>query len=253
MTQPAIVQAAQSETLLQAALRYAALGFSIIPLQGKRPAINSWLPYRNRAASPDIIRRWQQGGLLENIGVVCGPVSKNLVVLDLDGEDGYPTFAATFPQLAETYTVATGGGIGRHVYFRPTTLSPSVRAMNTPIGHVELRGDGYQIVLPPSIHPETHQPYRVWLPHDILQPADLQAVVAWVEGFRPKPMPTVWQPPHLPPVAVRPASIRVSSKRWLNIFEPKAMGCMGSGCTARVSTRSAIGMGIKIRASASTP
>ncbi len=199
MTQPAIVQAAQSETLLQAALRYAALGFSIIPLRGKQPAISSWLPYRNRAASPDIIRRWQQGGLLENIGVVCGPVSKNLVVLDLDGEDGYPTFAATFPQLAETYTVATGGGVGRHVYFRPKTLPPSVRAMNTPIGHVELRGDGYLIVLPPSLHPETHQPYRVSLPHDILQPADLLAVVAWVEAFRPKPVPTVWQPPHLPP------------------------------------------------------
>ena len=68
----------------------------------------------------------------------------NLIVLDLDGAGGYPAFAATFPPLAETYTVASGGGVGKHVYFYTDSLPPSVKAMGTPIGNLELCGEGRQ-------------------------------------------------------------------------------------------------------------
>ena len=107
-----IVQAAQEQTTLSAALAYAALGLSVIPLDGKRPALTTWTEYQQTTASPETIRAWSSVRLLKNIGIVCGRVSGNLVVLDLDGAAGYPAFAATFPALAETYTVATGGGVG---------------------------------------------------------------------------------------------------------------------------------------------
>ena len=45
---PPIVQAAQQKTVLSAALAYAALGLSIIPLDGKRPALKSWTQYQQR-------------------------------------------------------------------------------------------------------------------------------------------------------------------------------------------------------------
>ena len=108
------------------------------------------------------------------------------MVLDLDGAAGYPAFAATFPHLAETYTVATGGGVGKHVYFRVEELPASVKAMGTPIGNLELCGQGRQVVAPPSIHPDTGQPYRVEKACDILHVPDLEALVAWIEAFKPR-------------------------------------------------------------------
>ncbi|MBK8034757.1 MAG: bifunctional DNA primase/polymerase [Chloroflexi bacterium] len=99
---PPIIHAAQQHTIRSAALAYAALGLSVIPLDGKRPALKSWTQYQRQRADKQTIRAWTFG----NVGIVCGAVSGNLVVLDLDGAAGYAAFAATFPTLAQTYTVA---------------------------------------------------------------------------------------------------------------------------------------------------
>ncbi|MAS33603.1 MAG: hypothetical protein CL610_06335 [Anaerolineaceae bacterium] len=192
---PPIVRAAQSSTLLDAALAYADLGMSLIPLTGKRPALTSWTQYQKQSASPEDIHRWGRAGLLQNIGIVCGPVSDNLVVLDLDGAAGYPAFAATFPHLAQTYTIATGGGVGKHVYFRVDGLTASVRAMATPIGNLELCGQGRQVVASPSSHPETGKPYQVEKALDILHITDLEELAAWIETFKPRQSAAEWHPP----------------------------------------------------------
>jgi hypothetical protein len=136
---PPIVQAAQAN-IIEAAKGYAALGMSVIPLKGKRPALTSWTQYQQSRATETEIEAWHKQGILQNIGIVCGAVSGNLVVLDLDGAAGYPAFAASFPHLAETYTVATGGGVGRHVYFRVEQMPPSVKAMGTPDEGTTVRG-----------------------------------------------------------------------------------------------------------------
>ena len=120
---PPIIQAAQHESITVAALAYAALGLSIIPLDGKRPALTSWTQFQQKPADEATIRAWTQAGLFGNVGIVCGAVSGNLVVFDLDATAGYAAFAATFPHLAETYTVASGGGVGRHVYFYAEQLA----------------------------------------------------------------------------------------------------------------------------------
>ena len=180
---PPIVRAAQQDTTRSAALAYAALGMSVIPLDGKRPALKSWTQFQRERADEQTIRSWT----FDNVGIVCGAVSGNLVVLDLDGAAGYPAFAATFPALAETYTVASGGGIGRHVYFYVDHLPPSVKAMGTPIGNLELCGEGRQVVAPPSVHPTTGQPYRVEQARDILRVTDLAELAAWIEVVQAAP------------------------------------------------------------------
>jgi len=190
---PPIIQAAQQDTILSAALAYAALGLSIIPLDGKRPALKSWTQYQKSRADEKTIRLWTFG----NVGIVCGAVSGNLVVLDLDGAAGYAAFAATFPSLAQTYTVASGGGIGRHIYFYAAMLPPSVKAMNTPIGHLEVCGDGRQVVAPPSIHPVTRQSYQIEKALDILCVPNLDDLVTWVEAFKPRQETRAWQPPKI--------------------------------------------------------
>ncbi|MCU0465722.1 MAG: bifunctional DNA primase/polymerase, partial [Anaerolineae bacterium] len=195
LKQPPVVQAAHQPTMLAAALAYAALGLSVIPLDGKRPSLTTWTEYQQAAASSETIQAWHSAGLLKNIGIVCGAVSNHLVVLDLDGAAGYPAFAVTFPALAETYTVASGGGIGKHVYFYSDHLPPSIKAMGTPIGNLELCGAGRQVVAPPSIHPTTGQPYRVERPLDILRVPDLGALTAWIDAFKPRQLSREWQPP----------------------------------------------------------
>jgi predicted transcriptional regulator len=189
--QPPIVQAAQEQKAAAAALAYAAVGLSIIPLDGKRPALTTWTTYQHERADAQTIRAWTFG----NIGIVCGEVSGNLVVLDLDGAAGYPAFAATFPALVETYTVASGGGVGKHVYFYADSIPSSVKAMGTPIGNLELCGEGRQVVAPPSIHPTTGQPYRLERALDILRVSDLTELASWIEAFKPRQPVREWQPP----------------------------------------------------------
>jgi len=192
-----IVLAAQAKNSLTAALQYAEIGFSVLPLKGKIPSLNAWSQYQVEPATFDEIHSWHRAGLLNNVGIVCGAVSNNLVVLDLDGPAGYPAFAAMFPHLAETFTVATGGGVGQHVYLFADELPDTVRAMKTPIGHLELRAGGCQIVAPPSIHPDTGQPYTVQNVFDILRVPDLADLVAWIEAFKPQQpvQQAEWRPP----------------------------------------------------------
>jgi len=196
--QPPIVRAAQATSMYKAADAYSLLGMSVLPLIGKRPAVSSWTTHQTIAASGSTIEGWAQAGLLQNVGIVCGAVSGNLVVLDLDGAAGYPAFAASFPHLRETFTVATGGGVGRHVYFYADRLPSSVKAMGTPIGNLELCAEGRQVVAPPSIHPVTGHAYRVEKPLEILRVPHLDGLASWIEAFRPREPAPEWKPPRIP-------------------------------------------------------
>jgi hypothetical protein len=192
---PPIVQAAQSGNIYEAAQAYAGLEMSVIPLNGKRPALKSWKEYQQRRVTSTEIESWHNNGLLDNIGIICGEVSDNLVVLDLDGIAGYPAFAATFPHLAQTYTIATGGGVGKHIYFRVGQMPASVKAIGTPIGNLELGGNGRQVVAPPSVHPSTGNAYQVEIVADILQVDSLSELVQWIESFKAPEQSTTWKPP----------------------------------------------------------
>ena len=174
-----VLHAAKSHTVYEAARAYAQAGLSVIPLQGKRPALASWKQFQTTPAMPDIIEAWQKAGLLNNVGIICGEVSGNLVVLDLDGPASYPAFAVLFPELAETFTVKTGSGQGYHVYWVVDELPPSIKAMDTPIGNLEICANGRQVVAAPSVHPDSGQPYTVAKELDVRQVDDITLVLEW--------------------------------------------------------------------------
>ena len=198
---PAIAQAAQSNKVLEAALAYRRLNMSVLPLKGKRPALNSWSRYQTTITAEKEIAAWQRAGLLENVGIVCGEVSGGLVVLDFDGLGAYGAFAALFPPLAQTFTVATGSGKGKHVYLYVEKLPATVKAMETVFGNVELRSSGSQVAAPPSTHPVTGKLYTVEKPLDILRVPDLDEVVRWIESLQAprREKPPAWRPPRTPP------------------------------------------------------
>jgi len=175
---PPLVEAAQTASRLQAALAYARLGLSVLPLNGKRPTVR-WQALQQTPASPTQLMDWAHRGLLRNVGLICGAVSHNLVVLDVDTEAGYSAFTAAFPHLSATYTVCTGGGVGRHLYWQVECLPPTMRVQTGMLGTLELLAHGCQVVAPPSIHPLTGRLYQVEHPLPLLVLPDLNAVVDW--------------------------------------------------------------------------
>lgn len=190
-------------SVLEAALTYLESGWSVLPLHGKKPAtmLNgrafSWARLQIERPYPSHIHHWHKNGLLQNVGIVTGAVSNNLVVIDLDGEAAVRVFYARWLPLTATYTVATGSGRGVHLYFQCQKLPPTTRVMGRH-GNIEVRASGCYIAAPPSLHSDTGQLY---VPvggntESIAALPDLEAVVNWLKGMsRPaRPAPAADRP-----------------------------------------------------------
>lgn len=167
------------------AKQLAGKGVTVIPLRGKVPAIREW--QAQRGTTPAQIDAWQRAGILENIGIVCGEASGNLVVLDFDGADGYKAFVEKFGDLADTHIVATGSGNGMHVYYRVKTLPKSTGQLVVPGGKVEVKADGRQVVAPPSVHPDTGALYEIANARPVREIDGIDAIQAWIAEYNPKP------------------------------------------------------------------
>jgi Bifunctional DNA primase/polymerase, N-terminal len=178
----AIADAARSADVYAAALAYTDLGLSVLPCKGKEPSI-FWKPFQNRRASPQIIANWYHSGFLHNVGIICGSVSANLVVLDLDGMLAINLVNDVFPGLSDTYRVMTGSGQGNHYYFYTEEPTPTTRVMGTPWGNIELRSDKTYVIAPPSIHPFTGRPYVASYAREIERVHDLREVVEWIKSL----------------------------------------------------------------------
>lgn len=128
------------------ALRYAARGWSIIPIRGKKPALKSWKQYQTTPPSESEIREWFAQRNLDGLAIILGPVSGDTCCRDFDRAESYHEWAASHPDLARTLpTVQTARGF--HVYFRSPGCSPVT------LSDGELRARGQYVLLPPSRHP----------------------------------------------------------------------------------------------------
>lgn len=138
----------------RAALSYAALGWSVIPVapRSKVPLV-PWQEYQRHAPALETVEAWYARWPNANVAIVTGAVS-SLIVVDIDpkhgGEDSLDALQASHGPLPLTPEVRTGGG-GRHLYFRHPGGSVRNRAAFRP--GLDVRGDGGVIVAPPSVHP----------------------------------------------------------------------------------------------------
>ena len=122
------------------------------PLKGKRPIRKQW--QKEPPAAPEDALRWAAEG---NVGLRTGAVS-GVTVIDEDSSKGGSVADLGLP---ETIAVNTGGG-GRHYYF----VSPEGSVGNSAgklAPHVDVRGDGGQVVFVGSVHPDTGMTYE-WAP-----------------------------------------------------------------------------------------
>jgi len=163
-------------------------GFAAIPIMPgtKRPGFwhaGQWLGLSNwqrrflRRIPPASERgRWAEGD--SGIGVITGPASQGTVAIDIDTDD--PAIVAAIIGILPPTPIKKRGAKGETLFYRGPTIDQS---MSWSIdGHrvVDLIGPGRQTVLPPTIHPDTGQPY-VWTGSDALEdvtPGELPELTA---------------------------------------------------------------------------
>jgi hypothetical protein len=165
----------------QSALEYAKIGLKIIPLRPrtKIPILANW----PQAATTDkkIIADWWTDYPDANIGCLTGRDSGIFVIDvdrhgDTDGQISLDDLEAQFGKLPDTVEQITGGG-GRQIFFRypaGATITNKTGSGALAPG-LEIKGDGGQVVLPPSIHPQTGRQYE-WEASS--HPADVEIVEA---------------------------------------------------------------------------
>ncbi|MBI4185379.1 MAG: bifunctional DNA primase/polymerase [Proteobacteria bacterium] len=171
------------ETLIrEAAIRYARLGLSVVPLKarGKAPLVR-WEDFQHRRASEAEVAAWFSRWPGANVGLVTGAVS-GLVVLDVDPRHGGAESLAEWERrhgpLPDTVAATSGGG-GRHHYFAAPHLG--VRSHVGLAPGIDLRGEGGLVVAPPSIHPSGR--HYAWVVERALGEAALAPLPAWLEAM----------------------------------------------------------------------
>lgn len=154
---------------LDHALTLLAAGFSVIPIRGdgsKAPALESWERYQAEIATEACLHHWLADETL-GIGVVCGPVSGGLHVVDIEFLDFYEQWAELVEQqqpglMARLPVVKTPGKTadgGRHVYSRCEKIRRSAKLARISKDEakertgdpgrttaIELKGDGGQVL-----------------------------------------------------------------------------------------------------------
>lgn len=170
--------------MLESALRYLGLGYSVIPVhgiteegqctcgvvscgaRGKHPR-GKWGEFTTRRPTEKEVRSWWGRWPSSNIGIVTGAIS-GIVVVDVDGERGRASLEEAGIPVSDfpvSPRVSTGGG-GVHIYLRYPGLAEVITKAGVLPG-VDIRADGGQVIAPPSVH-ASGRPY------------------AWVEGMSPE-------------------------------------------------------------------
>ena len=152
---------AEDSEVLREALDLAALGLPVIPLgpRSKVPRIRRWR--EEGTTDTRVIHNWFAGRPEDNLGLLTGD---GLVALDLDvGAGGLESCRRLIEErggLPETAMAETGSG-GRHLLLRVEGRFANRVGL---LPGVDLRGDGGQIVVAPSVHPQTGGQYT-WVRH----------------------------------------------------------------------------------------
>ena len=132
--------------------------FNIIPFikNTKRPS-NNWEQYKTERYPRDSLSKHTG-----NVGIVCGSISNNLIVIDFDRDPNcdfsiYTEIVRRYPILENTYTILTPN-LGYHFYFRVKSMDiynklPAKMNIKTDISgvaHIDIQGEGKLVVCPPS-------------------------------------------------------------------------------------------------------
>lgn len=156
-------------TMLDYALKYRRMGFSVIPCKKDKRPLLKWEPYQLQKPTEAEIKEWWGKWPDANIAVVCGQVS-GVDVLDCDSQEAYDNVNNFYlSESFQTPTVKTPKG--RHLYFKHRSgLTNQVQA----IKGTDIRTFGGYVIAPPSKNGSGNAYY--WF--DGLKPNEID-VAAW--------------------------------------------------------------------------
>ncbi len=134
-------------------------GFSVIPIRRNKKPFIQWQRYQKILSTEEEIDSWWEKWTDANVGIITGRVS-NLVVIDVDTEEGKKEISKYIPEFCEFPVSETPRG-GQHFYFcYPENLE--VRSNTRALPGCDLRGEGGYVIVPPSENGEGKE-YK-WLP-----------------------------------------------------------------------------------------
>lgn len=172
------------QSCYRAALRYAKRGWNVFPLNGKFP-FGGTSGHLDATTSTAQIRAWWREWPDANVGIACNSKTGPIVV-DIDGESGWTLLADTM--IPPTRCATSGRDYRMHLYFDPMRSgTPVPRTIKLKRGDekfaVDVLGDGGYVVAPPSVHPETGEPY-FWTSRNAIAPFpnSLYALVVATRG-----------------------------------------------------------------------
>ena len=149
----------ENKTNLEHALAYHAQGYNLIPVgKNKRPLIAEWKHFQTNPADENQIRYWWTGQPDANLAAICGRHS-GFFVIDID-----PGADISGLNLPPTKIVRTGRG-GWHYYYKWNEALANVPNTVGIRPHVDLRGEGSYILLPPSVN--ENGPYTLEVDEDM--------------------------------------------------------------------------------------
>lgn len=139
---------------------YLADGYNVLPLNArKRPTIKTWTFLQTEHASVNLINEWWPLHSRHGIGIICGAISGNLTVIDVESLEAWNQLEASIqgvPALAElmpSTSLSTTPSGGRHLF---------IHADEAPRGNdvlardatgellIETRGEGGYAMVPPG-------------------------------------------------------------------------------------------------------
>jgi hypothetical protein len=172
--------------------------------------------YTRRLPSRFEIQVWSNSNA--GVCVVTGPGSKHTVAIDIDTDD--PAIKAAIESAIPPSTVRKRGAKGETLFYRGPNVADS-KSFNLNGSRVcDIIGPGRQTVLPPSIHPDTNQPY-VWTGPDALEdvdPAELPEITPeHIEAISEALKPFGWQSEPERPAVVRERSGSSGGGPWRRV------------------------------------
>lgn len=134
--------------LLDAAVQYHRLGFSMIPIipKEKKPLIE-WKEYQRKRATIAEVEQWVLAYPDMNLGLVTGSVS-GIAVVDIEAGGNTKNYEATA-------TVRSGRG-GYHLYYK-IPEGQKIQSATRVTDLTDIRGEGGYVVAPPSITDDSYR------------------------------------------------------------------------------------------------